>query len=811
MQPTQTTIETKKQWVVWVSHFVWESVVPLMLPDAASHCFFPTPSCSPPHYYRHGPTHASSSSSSTTTIAAATHHPTTATTPTEEQEEDEEEDDNNMGIEYHRIPPLKRKHVVPLLRLAEALFPLVGLVCRGVRRSRGARSSSRRRLLECCGEANSPRCCAWVVARYGCTGQRYSLHSPTDATEGVQWPLRAGGHWKECMSVLIGMSAGGHLDSAKRFVDEGAPWGSLSWPDSVASTAAATAAAAAATATASASSPSSRGVVFYPLPTCASPSSGGADVTIGTLDSVFWGNKAIPRLLDRSAKRGHLETLKWALSRFGGTDESWWLLRRVFAAARGFQLDTIIWLSHTFNLTERLTGKFDLKYWGVPKNVSDVKRLVETFPQWKHDFEALAWKTVKSKSPTEEIIKVCQWLVEYFPDEHFYFTDTKHCEVVKWALQSVNSSLVDVSLRWYLPIAEDVQFLKWLIERAHPTQSEFILACSNRKDNVAIAKLVAAKTLPSADEVMEGLNMALSDCNSRIATWLEEYYFNITKSKPKLTLPAVCAFHCFDSFPHNWAEWFCCHAEGVPMTEKEVLRALQGMRGDEDRLGSHIEPSLFLIEKFSPNLSSLNLLAYLKAAAETGDFRNVKKVVSLAESSPELEIQPIDALEVLYESITHSKIFKWLMLHFNLVSVMQERDKVQRLMMLISCEKYSCARWFFKQLHGLSPKSLFMEDKIKTRGTAMVGGHWNVDFAGLSLLMRMFPDINIGEWSRLSLVAFSSPLNLQLLHLEPLPSELEPFYPFSFSLDESMWWLQGRTQTPHFNTTQAPLEDEDTL
>ncbi|KAH3763349.1 hypothetical protein Pelo_4785 [Pelomyxa schiedti] len=107
-----------------------------MLPDAASHCFFPTPSCTPPHY-RHGPAHASSSSSSTTTIAAATHHPTTATTPTEEQE-DEEEDDNNMGIEYHRIPSLKRKHVVPLLRLAEALFPLVGLVCRGVRRSRGA-------------------------------------------------------------------------------------------------------------------------------------------------------------------------------------------------------------------------------------------------------------------------------------------------------------------------------------------------------------------------------------------------------------------------------------------------------------------------------------------------------------------------------------------------------------------------------------------------------------------------------------------------------------------------------------------------
>ncbi|KAH3762232.1 hypothetical protein Pelo_5931 [Pelomyxa schiedti] len=158
------------------------------------------------------------------------------------------------------------------------------------------------------------------------------------------------------------------------------------------------------------------------------------------------------------------------------------------------------------------------------------------------------------------------------------------------------------------------------------------------------------------------------------------------------------------------------------------------------------------------------------------------------------------------------------MLHFNLTSVLQERDKVQLLMMLISCKKYSCAQWFVKQLHGLSPKSVFMEDKFMTRGTALVGGQWDVDFAGLSLLMRMFPRIPSSEWSRFPRVAFSSPLSLQLLHLEPLPSELEPFKRGSCgTFDESLWWLQGRSQTPNFNTTPAPLEnwaddeDQDTL
>ncbi|KAH3698813.1 hypothetical protein Pelo_19793 [Pelomyxa schiedti] len=121
---------------------------------------------------------------------------------------------------------------------------------------------------------------------------------------------------------------------------------------------------------------------------------------------------------------------------------------------------------------------------------------------------------------------------------------------------------------------------------------------------------------------MEGLNSALSDCNSRIATWLEKYYFDITKSKAILELSEVCRLHCYDSFPHNWAEWFFNYAGGVSITETEVLLALEKLYGPDVWWSGRLEPSLFLIEKFSPNLSSLNLLQYLKGAAETGDLRN---------------------------------------------------------------------------------------------------------------------------------------------------------------------------------------------
>ncbi|KAH3762706.1 hypothetical protein Pelo_5437 [Pelomyxa schiedti] len=444
-----------------------------------------------------------------------------------------------LGPDYFLLARLKDKYAVALLRVAEAMFPLAGPVCRAIMR---AREASRRRFLRCCGEAQAPSCCRWFLAHFPhgppIVSGPVPTPSPQQCQEG-QGEWRRQGWGKECMAVLTGLCAGGHLDSARGFVDEGAPWGSLLWPRSRSIVVGTCDPPPTATATATRSG-CGRGFVFYPLPTCYHEydndgGSGGDFPVAGRLESEFWGHKGIPALLDIVAERGHLDTLKWAFSRFGGTDESWFLLKRLLYAADEFQVDTVVWLANTINAAERLASQMVSWWWGVPRRASDIRRLMEMFPEWPLDASNMAWSAVNCKGPADEIISVCTWLTEWLPSEEMDFTDSRNCEVVKWALEGVNSSLLEPRLGSILQNVDDVQFAQWLLKRATPTESDFKSVCTHRKDNADIAKLVCEKLPLRSKDLLDAIHIALANGNTRIAQLLEDLLIAITSMDQRST------------------------------------------------------------------------------------------------------------------------------------------------------------------------------------------------------------------------------------------------------------------------------------
>ncbi|KAH3756360.1 hypothetical protein Pelo_11855 [Pelomyxa schiedti] len=680
------------------------------------------------------------------------------------------------------------------------MFPLAGLACRALMRARGA---SRRWFLRCCGEAQAPSCCRWFLSHFPHGSHPLPITSgPRNAhpQEGEEVGEVEEGEWrrqgwgKECMAVLTGLCAGGHLDSARRA--PAVPCDSTTC---------------ASTAT---SSEGGRGFVFYPLPTCYHKYSGGdydggdhhdrqvilsGDLTVGRLESEFWGDKGLPKLLDIVAGRGHLDTLKWALSRFGGTDESWFLLKRLLFAAEGFQVDTIVWLANTINATERLSLQFEAWWWGVPRRASDIRRLIETFPEWHFDASGMARSAVNCKGPADEIIKVCEWLMQRFPSEEMDFTDSRNCEVVKWALEGVNSSLLEPRLGSLLQDADDVQFAEWLLERATPTEYDFKSACRHRKDNVAIAKLVCEKLPPlSRDDVLDSLHITLASGNMRIAQFLEECFFSLTKTTPTLSLSKLLDYNYINGPAFNWQ-----HPGVVDIPESEVVGALKDIitRALSDPTAMYL--ALFLIEKFRPHLGDwFSSLDFLKEAMENdADLLQVKKIVHLAET--QVGLAPSDVLRLLTHYADSSKVLKWLISHFNLEKEMTSKHKGKILISLISRSKCSCALWFANKF-SVTADDVFHLRWFEPRGA---------DFAGWSLMLRLFPDITkkvvIDHF--LFTVAYSPLLVLWW----PDIMSTEEYLAAATNVDmrETIWWLedQGLLLKRKPPTTQNTEEQIDLL
>ncbi|KAH3759060.1 hypothetical protein Pelo_9130 [Pelomyxa schiedti] len=646
------------------------------------------------------------------------------------------------------------------------MFPLAGLVCRTLMRARGA---SRRWFLRCCGEAPAPSCCRWFLSRFR-HGSRPITSGATspECEEGEgegEW--RRQGWGKECLAVLTGLCAGGHLDSARRAATCDSPWGT----------------------TTTTSSGGGRRFVFYPLPTCYHKyDNAGGDFTVGRLESEFWGEKGLLKLLDVVAKRGHLDTLKWALSRFGGTDESWFLLRRFLAAVKGFQVDTVVWLANTINSTERLALQRRFWPWGVPHSASDIPRLIEAFPNWPFDARTMAQMAVDCKGPSDEIIKVCEWLVKRFPSEKMDFTDSRNCEVVKWALEGVNSSRLKGSLWGLLWNADDVQFAQWLLERVIPTEFD-LNVCRHRKDNVAIVKLVCEKLPLSSEDILDALHMSLAQGNTRIAQFLEERFFNLTKTTPTLSLNHLLEYNHVLGTAFPWQ-----HAGIVDAPESEVVGALN----DIITLGSRYDPTtmhmaLFLIEKFRPALGEWFSSKFLKEAIENGgDLLQVKKIVHLAEAQVG-GLVPSDVLRLLTHYADSSKVLKWLISHFNLEKEMSSKQKGKILISLISRNKCSCAQWFAHKF------SVTANDVFHLRRFDPVGA----DFAGWSLMLTLFPAITqqavIDHF--LETVAHSP-----LLLLWPDIMSTEQYLAAANS-EETIWWLEDQGLSKPTTTTTPDTPD----
>ncbi|KAH3731634.1 hypothetical protein Pelo_17532 [Pelomyxa schiedti] len=511
-------------------------------------------------------------------------------------------------------------------------------------------------------------------------------------------------------------------------------------------------------------------------------------------DNEQWRRKAVcvlstshllSQLLDIVAKRGHLDTLKWAFSRFGGTDESWFLLRRFLAAVEGFQVDTVVWLANTINSTERLDRQLYHHFWpwGVPHRASDIPRIIEAFPKWSFDARTLAQRAVDCKGPSDEIIKVCEWLVKRFPSEEMDFTNSRNCEVVKWALEGVNSSLLKGTLWSLLQNTDDVQFAQWLLERVIPTKLD-LNVCRHRKDNVAIVKLVCEKLPLSSEDILRALHMSLARGNTRIAQFLEERFFNLTKTTPNLSLNPLLEYNYILGTAFHWK-----HAGIVDAPESEVVGAWKDIITLGYTYASRQLP-LFLIEKFRPALGEwFSSLEFLTDAIENGDLLQVKKVVHLAEAHVG-GLVPSDVLRLLRHYADSSKVLKWLISHFNLETEMSSKQKGKILISLISRNKCSCAQWFAHKF------SVTANDVFHLRRFDPIGA----DFAGWSLMLTLFPTITQqAVIDHFLFTVVCSPLLLLWPDIRDGVSAEQ--YLAATNSEETIWWLEDQGLSKPTTTT----------
>ncbi|KAH3732834.1 hypothetical protein Pelo_16343 [Pelomyxa schiedti] len=369
--------------------------------------------------------------------------------------------------------------------------------------------------LRCAGLAGSKRCAEWIV------GHAVSRRNNT----------------KECLTVLKGLCAGGHLEVAQELVDgKSSCFRSLRW------------------------TPNAPDMLYYIRELSANCKS----------------------LLFEACEGGSLETVKWVMSKFRVGTEDWELIRPFQCAVRRGHVDTVKWLASTTGVVAACQRSCTVKNlqktdFILSSNVEVVRMCTTWFPGKRKDVltrEILCsfMESASQKNDTD-FQAGCEWimpklLVEQAGHLLLHLTSPRG---VKW-LMSKDPGLTPSMCTFKIA---DKELLRWMTTKFPVTPHFFICSCGNENDSVEMMQTVLGMTTKSLtlNHLREGLGQALSVNNISIAEWLDSTFHLVSSMKSGKTTSLFVQI-CKGQNCSRGLQWFLTHVQVQHISENFVHRAV---------------------------------------------------------------------------------------------------------------------------------------------------------------------------------------------------------------------------------------------
>ncbi|KAH3762628.1 hypothetical protein Pelo_5526 [Pelomyxa schiedti] len=567
-------------------------------------------------------------------------------------------------------PPTTRGDCVAVMRVAEAMFPLVPRACHAVLGTLWWRRRSSYFALECAADAGGAdgergRCASWLL-----------LNKNGGAGGGAGRVGRGGGgrnEEREAVGVLWGLCVGGHLAAAQRLVDgprccdspdekrERRVW----WED------------------------------------CGIKWLGGAgdlknDNDFMVRDLVYDNEvEDTSTLLCCVCKAGHLDVAKWIITRFGVKE--WELCQPFVAALEGGHLGVAQWLAWRFDMRLASSVLYGSNFTVYCGNLEVMKWCDDVFHMT--DPEAGYRGLLEGDSTTEEKIEGCNWVSNKFPEWKLgtEYIQVDNQQTLRWLIESglvrPDATTKVFTKNFCLLCAYrhicDANLIEWLIDSFNvPLPECFDDVFQNQKDSVEVVKVMIqrAKSLPPK-EIENSIMKALSVGNFAVADWLDHTYH--------LTQTGGITLSCATQYTEGpeALKWIFDRVPHVELIEQhEVTEAiLECLKLD------NIRGALYLLETFHlpHDTNTAKMWKKVLGCLPRSDLASAQKMAALGQFSQSEVAESFQP----YSVCSSSRVVKWLIESFNLTRDQVTQNNNQTLYSLIRHSKTSCAEWIITKFH----------------------------------------------------------------------------------------------------------------
>ncbi|KAH3723122.1 hypothetical protein Pelo_18174 [Pelomyxa schiedti] len=541
---------------------------------------------------------------------------------------------------------------------AEALFPLVPRACRALlaatlleewgRRRVPNVTASRYAVLRCGGMAGGcARCIEWIVRN--------------KATRN---------NAKECVAVLKGLCAGGHIEIAEELVQSRRtiPWrgGSLHWP------------------------------VDDP----------------DLLDRIRYTYLSSHSLLYEACWGGNLETVKWVMSKFGVGVSAWELVEPFQAAVRKGNVEIVKWLaSSTAVLSEcrtRIQPGSSLELFVASPNLEVMQLCTEWFfgesaerPQKK---AAALIRALEGFEQIPNVEELCQWIkAKYSMTEYPEPERIRNARILKWALTNFSIQPTTSHIQQACRVIGDAELLKWLLAaygdcgKCVGPSCKFQSACGNSTDNEEVVKLLLPRITPhpSRSELVWCLAEALRCNNVLIAEWLENT-FHLLEDIARWRDPSdFFLYVCKQGLVSSGVSGVLWAQSHIALSQVSVKAAEDGI--EWNFLYRHLTLVLLLLKTFSASSVSIRLRpTAVSVIVECGDISQAKQIImhGCAYSAEHI------ARGLTHAPSVHSgKVVQWMINTFNLTEEQVKANDNHLLYKLIEKGKAKHVVWLIHKFY----------------------------------------------------------------------------------------------------------------
>ncbi|KAH3742597.1 hypothetical protein Pelo_15998 [Pelomyxa schiedti] len=609
---------------------------------------------------------------------------------------------------------LDRPTIVFLMGLADALFPLVALVCArtagpdgdgGVYQDKMYRQTkchtSRYFWLGCAAEAGSGRCVDWIMGRRG-------------GGKNIE---------KECLAVLGGLCRGGHLEMAQQMVRSG--------EDS----------------TQQPSPPGGRGVrLMWPS------------------GSYRPDRMMMRNLLTEACLGGNLECVKWLTSQFGVTS-GWEFVRPFSATLVEGHIDILRWMVQHTDVVE-LYRKL--------KTVAKVRRPprlgfnafqsgnVEVVALWNDLFNQNGFSfgmpylvdfangtNVKGPQLRESL----EWIKNRMDEKPCVVEDLlghiECTEALQWITAAFSIEPTKGTLDLVCQECADVESIQWLVSTFSSSigpigGDSFAKACGNKKDSVEVLKsLILAsphlgKTGNDPTNKVDCLAEALVHNNTAVADWLEDTFhvMDTVNSNPALTeemlLSIVGKELWFDQRCLRGVEWFFSRVSLRNLGESSVAEAI------DTSLHYNLDLALLIAKIFGNNVKPHPSRCHkaLRHAIRYHGLSDVKKLFPWLKGLGSASVVTSLAEDRLYR-VQSGKAVKWLIQQLNMTEQDVKLSDNYLLFTLIHTGKKKCAEWLITQFNiTLSEVAKMVDSRCK-----VIEPEMRTNLGTWKMLLRVYPEM----------------------------------------------------------------------